>query len=130
MLIFKMHMTLDSFVAEDGEAVDTQAKCLGSTTLNDPRWADTTVLSNEVAAAVGELKAKPGRELQAHGSGALIRWLFDNDLVDEIDWSTSPGVVGDATRLFPYAGSRRLSWRSTVHSLCTSNGVDASVLAS
>ncbi len=54
--------------------------------------------------AVGELRAKPGGELQVHGSGVLVRWLLDNDLVDEINLLTIPLVVGQGTRLFPDTG--------------------------
>jgi dihydrofolate reductase len=39
-----------------------------------------------------------------HGSGALIRWLLDQDLVDEINLLTIPVIVGQGRRLFPDAG--------------------------
>ena len=84
--------------------MNTKPKYVASTTLTDPTWSDTTVLTGDLPAAIGELKANQAGELQVHGSGALTRGLLENDLVDEMSLLIVPVIAGRGARLFPDDG--------------------------
>ena len=108
-----------------GQALHSRPKYVASTTLSDPQWADTTVLSGDLAASVRGLKAKPGGELQVVGSLSVARLLLDNDLVDEITLLTFPVVVGQGRRLFPDSGVDMAL--ELLESRATDNGVTIQV---
>jgi dihydrofolate reductase len=86
------------------KALNTLPKYLASSTLHDPKWANTTVLDGDLASAVQGLKERDGRELQVHGSGKLVQFLLANDLVDRLNLLVFPVIVGDGRRLFPDSG--------------------------
>jgi dihydrofolate reductase len=87
-----------------GHMINVLPKFVTSTTLKDSTWQNTHVLSGDVEAQIRELKGRPGREIQVHGSGVLLRWLLERDLVDELNLRISPVIVGDGLRLFPERG--------------------------
>ncbi|MFI9597901.1 dihydrofolate reductase family protein [Nonomuraea sp. NPDC052265] len=107
---------------EEGK-INELPKYVASSSLLSPEWNNSHLLQGDLAKAVAELKAQPGRELQVHGSGRLIGSLLRAELVDELRLLTSPVVVGKGQRLFD-TGTAPASWELTqVRS--TSRGVIA-----
>jgi dihydrofolate reductase len=83
--------------------LNTLPKYVASRSLEQAEWQNSTVI-RDVPTEVAALKEQPGGELQVHGSGQLIRWLLEHELVDEMTLIVCPVIVGAGTRLFPDEG--------------------------
>jgi dihydrofolate reductase len=75
-------------------------KYVASTTLEAPEWSNSTVIDGDVAEAVARLKQEDGKNIMVNGSGALVRSLMSNHLLDELRLFVHPVVVGTGIRLF------------------------------
>ena len=104
-----------------GHTINVVPKYVPSTTRTGSPWQNSHFLSGDVEAAVRELKAQPGRDMLLQGSGALLRWLLERDLVDELGLIVYPIVVGDGLRLFPEHG--RTHTMDLVESRPTPSGI-------
>ena len=84
--------------------LNTLPKHVASTALTESEWANSRVIEGDVADAVRDLKERKGGELQVHGSGQLVRFLLEHDLVDRLNLLVFPVIVGAGRRLFPASG--------------------------
>ncbi len=82
------------------EFINTIPKYVLSTTLRDPTWQNTTVISEAVAATVRSLKGDTDGDIAMSGSATTARWLLANGLLDELALLVHPIVVGSGQRLF------------------------------
>jgi dihydrofolate reductase len=91
-------------VTDENDPVATKLNALpkyvASRTLDTAEWTNTTVLTGDVVKEITELKNRPGRDLQVHGSADLIQTLIRSDLVDEYRLFVHPVVLGRGKRLF------------------------------
>ena len=81
-------------------ALNGLPKYVVSSTVQDPGWAETTVLDGDALAAARELKGRLGVELQVPGSAGLAASLPAAGLVDEYRLLVFPVTVGAGKRLF------------------------------
>lgn len=96
-------------------------KYVASRSLTTLHWNHSTLLRGEVVAALVELKASPGPDLQVIGSGNLIQTLQAASLIDEYHVWTFPVVLGRGKRLFGEAA--RPSALRLVQTRVSSTGV-------
>jgi dihydrofolate reductase len=95
--------------AELGEYADMMngyPKHVASTTLEEPlEWNNSTIIKENVAEAVSNLKQQPGKNVLIVGSGDLVNTLMQHDLIDEYRLMVFPIVVGGGKRLFGDGGA-------------------------
>jgi dihydrofolate reductase len=99
----------------EGEFADkfnTMPKYVVSSTLEDPEWNNTTVLSGDVIDEVTKLKDEIDGIVQTPGSQRLTQTLFEHDLVDELHLMVFPVMLGTGRRLFGDL-SEKSDWRLT-----------------
>ncbi len=76
-------------------------KYVVSSTMTDPRWRNSTVLSGHPVEEVRALKEQPGQDIVVTGSITLCHTLMEAALVDEYRLFVYPVVQGRGRRLFP-----------------------------
>jgi dihydrofolate reductase len=93
----------DAWPTRDGEFADkfnSMPKYVVSSTLEDPEWTNSTVVSGDLAEEVGTLKERYDGDIVVHGSAQLVQGLLAQDLVDELRLMVFPVVLGSGKTLF------------------------------
>ena len=93
------HQTDDSSGITD--YLNNVEKYVVSSTMTDPQWRNSTVLTGDWIARVRELKGQQGRDIVVTGSITLTHALIVAGLVDEYRLFVYPTVQGRGRRLFP-----------------------------
>lgn len=75
-------------------------KYVVTTTLDRADWANSSIITGDVAAGIARLKEQPGRDIAMSGSASLVEWLLDAGLLDELRLLVYPIVLGAGRRLF------------------------------
>ena len=101
-----------NYEGEFADRMNAMPKVVVSSTLNDPAWNNTTVLSGDLVAGVTELKQGDGGPILVAGSATLVHGLLDNDLVDELRLMVFPVTIGAGLRVFPDT-LKKTSWELT-----------------
>jgi dihydrofolate reductase len=107
------------------EVLNNTQKYVASRTLTEPLpWVNSTLLANDAADAVAQLKEEPGKDIVVLGSGELVQSLMQHNLIDEYQLLIHPLVLGAGRRLFR-DGSTFVSLRLTDYATTTTGVIIA-----
>jgi dihydrofolate reductase len=91
---------MEEATGEFGRKMNNMPKVVVSTTLTNPAWKNTTVISGNVAGEVAKLKERCTGDVLVPASATLVETLREHDLVDEYRLMVHPVVLGSGKRLF------------------------------
>jgi dihydrofolate reductase len=89
--------------SREGEFADkfnSMPKYVVSSTLTEPAWSNSTVISGDLAGEVAKLKDEHDGDIVVHGSATLVQGLLERDLVDELRLMVFPVVLGTGKTVF------------------------------
>ena len=89
-----------SRTGEWADRLNSLPKYVVSSTLQEPRWNNSTVLRGDVVSAVSKLTQELAGDIVVYASYQLARMLIKHDLVDELRLVVYPVVLGAGERLF------------------------------
>jgi dihydrofolate reductase len=92
---------------ELADRLNNMPKYVVSSTLENPKWNNTTVLKGDVVTEVSKLKLELGGEIIVVASFQLVRPLIEHDLVDEVRLMIYPVVLGAGEHLFGETSDRK-----------------------
>jgi dihydrofolate reductase len=90
------------------EKMNSMPKYVVSTTLTDPEWTNSSVITGDVGAEVARLKERYRGDILVAGSGQLVRTLLGEGLVDELRLMVFPVILGSGKRLLDGAAKATL----------------------
>ena len=85
---------------EWADQLNSLPKYVVSSTLNEPRWSNSTLLKGDIVSQVSTLKQAIDGDILTYASYELVRTLMEHGLVDEFRLVIFPVVLGVGERLF------------------------------
>jgi dihydrofolate reductase len=82
-------------------ALNDRPKVVFSTTMTEPKWANTRVVADGLEDEIRRLKREPGKAMLVQGSASIVHALGQADLVDEDHLYVHPVLLGEGKALFP-----------------------------
>jgi dihydrofolate reductase len=83
------------------DKINAMPKYVVSSTLTDPEWENTTVLSGDPIEEVSKLRDADGGAILVNGSAQLVHALCEAELVDEYRAMVHPVLIADGLKMFP-----------------------------